>query len=312
MVALFLCFALIGCGSTGHSGHAVPSAVKSGSVTTGGGGASVAPGANGSAAPGSPGSPAHSTGLGSAVPGSPAHAAGTGPTIPQAPANSALPTYNGNSVRPTTKPAQSGGGPVSLGNIGSPTIDSQHPNGSAGHAIPWAGTDTSPHCILIYNTTFPQRVTIAGVTFHSDVAGPGDAGPLQFVADNTNQNCGWLAPGMFQGVRSPTCGGVTLPLLTGRPFAGPACVLRLDVPAPDSNADRIGHFNFILQTKCVDRAVAPCSLLANQPTAGHPVTVQWSPPAFYVAACGPDAREETDAAAAQGKCLDQPSSTAAP
>lgn len=283
-------------------------------MTTGGGGASVAPGANGSAAPGSPGSPAHSTGLGAAVPGSPAHGAATGPAIPQAPANSALPTYNGNSVRPTTKPTQSGGGPVSLGNIGSPTIDSQHPNGSAGHEIPWSGTGTSPHCILVHNVSFPQALTIVSISFHSDVAGPGDAGPLQFVAENTNQNCGWLANG-YQAplsVRSPTCGGVTLPLYTtGSPFSGPACVLRLDIPHPESHADRIGHFNFILQTKCVDRAVAPCSLLANQPTAGHPVTVRWSPPAFYVADC-PDARGETDAAAAQGKCLDQPSSAATP
>ena len=171
--------------------------------------------------------------------------------------------------------------------------------------IPWAGTSSSPHCILIYNASLPQALTIVSVSFQVDVAGSGDAGPLQFAVHNSDQNCGWLHafPGP-SSVRAPTCGGQTLPPLTGNPLSGPACVLRLDFPAPDSNVDRTGHFNFIFQTQCADRAVAPCNLLTEQQTAAHPVTVQWSPGPFYVAACGRDALQETDTIAAQGKCLD--------
>lgn len=179
--------------------------------------------------------------------------------------------------------------------------------------IPWSGTSSSPHCILIYNESLPRALTIVSVSFQVDVAGSGDAGPLQFIDHNTDENCGWLNPTSFHappGVRSPTCGGQTLPL-TGRPLSGPACVLRLDFPAPDSNVDRIGHFNYIFQTQCVDRTVAPCNHLTEQPTVAHPVTVRWSPSPFYVAACGRDALQETDPVAAQGKCLDMSPSASA-
>jgi hypothetical protein len=183
--------------------------------------------------------------------------------------------------------------------------------------IPYIGpgpssSSSSPHCILLYNEILPQAVTIVSVSFHVDVAGSGDAGPLQFAVHNTDQKCGWLhaISGPASGL-SPTCGGQTLPPLTGDPLAGPGCVLRLDFPAPASNVDRTGHFSFVLQTQCVDRAIAPCNRLTEQPTAAHPVTVRWSPSPFYVAACGGDAHQETDAAAAEGKCLDDsPSSSA--
>jgi hypothetical protein len=127
---------------------------------------------------------------------------------------------------------------------------------------------------------------------------------LQFAVHNTDQNCGWLKSYPPLSNIAPTCGGETLPPLTGDPFSGPGCVLRLDIPAPASNVDRTGHFNFVFQTQCVDRVVAPCNRLTEQPTAAHPVTVRWSPSPFYVAACGGDAPQETDAAAAEGKCLD--------
>jgi hypothetical protein len=180
--------------------------------------------------------------------------------------------------------------------------------------IPWAGSESSPHCILIYNASLPQALTIVSVSFQVDVAGSSDAGPLQFAVNNTDPNCGWL-----NAFHDPTearvarCGGVTLPLLTGSPLSGKACVLRLDFPAPDSNVDRTGHFNCIFQTKCIDRTVAPCNRLTEQPTVAHPVTVRWSPSPFYVAACGRDALQETDADAAQGKCVDMsPSASASP
>jgi len=97
----------------------------------------------------------------------------------------------------------------------------------------------------------------------------------------------------------------------------PACVLRLNFPVPLDNLDveRTGHFTFVLQTQCVDRAVAPCSLLKQQPTAAHPATVQWSPGPFYVVYCGRGYQEtqENQAAAAQGICLNEsPSATASP
>jgi hypothetical protein len=180
--------------------------------------------------------------------------------------------------------------------------------------IPWAGPSSSPHCILIYNASLPQALTIVSVSFQVDAAGSGDAGPLQFADHNTDPNCGWLSPKSFQappGVRAPTCGGQTLQPLTGNPLTGPGCVLRLDFPAPDSNVDRIGHFTFIFQTQCVDRTVAPCDRLTQQPTAADPVTVRWSPGPFYVAACGRDALQETDTVAAEGKCLDMPPSPSA-
>jgi len=79
-------------------------------------------------------------------------------------------------------------------------------------------------------------------------------------------------------------------------------VLRVDIPSPASNVERTGHFNFILQTQCVDRVVAPCNLLTEQPTAAHPVTIRWSPGPFYVAFCG-IAPLETEADAAAGKCV---------
>jgi len=181
--------------------------------------------------------------------------------------------------------------------------------------IPWSGTSSSPHCILIYNASLPQALTIVSVSFQVDVAGSGDAGPLQFIDHNTDQNCGWLnafpAP---SSVRAPTCEGETLPPITNPSTSNlsvPGCVLRLDFPAPDSNVDRTGHFNFTFQTQCVDRTVAPCNHLTEQPTVGHPVTVRWSPGPFYVAACGRDALQETDAVAAEGKCLDvSPSASA--
>jgi hypothetical protein len=173
--------------------------------------------------------------------------------------------------------------------------------------------DSPPHCILVYNESLPRALTIVSVSFQVDVRGSGDAGPLQFVVDNTDQNCGWLnsnkAP---SSVRAPTCGGQTLPPLTGDPFSGPGCVLRLDIPVPTSNVERTGHFSFILQTQCVDRAVAPCSRLAGQPTAAHPVTVRWSPDPFYVVFCG-RAPLETEADAAAGKCVyESPSASASP
>ena len=165
----------------------------------------------------------------------------------------------------------------------------------------------------MYNASLPQALTIVSVSFHVDIAGSGDAGPLQFAVNNTDQNCGWLKNGYAapSSVRAPTCGGKTLPPLTGDPLSGPGCVLRLDFPAPDSDVDRTGYFTFILQTRCVDRAVAPCNRLAGQPTAARPVTVRWSPSPFYVAACGGDARQETEADAAEGKCPDvSPSASA--
>jgi hypothetical protein len=226
---------------------------------------------------------------------------------------STLPTYNPNNVSQTTKPKQQGSTVISLGNIGGPTLDSRHPNGSAGHLIPWAGASTSPHCILIYNEVLPQAVTIVSVSFQVDLAGSGEAGPLQFDADNTDPSCGWLASeSATASHRAATCGGVTLPPLTGDPFEGPGCVLRVDIPDPVSNDYRTGHFTFVYQTQCVDRAVAPCSLLTEQPTVAQPVTVQWSPSPFYVAACGQDP-QETDADAAEGICVDEsPSESPSP
>lgn len=298
-VIAILCASLTTACSSGADNSAVPSRTK---LSSSGG-------------PTEPGSPVTrgSTATESTAPALPTHSTATGSTAPALPTNSTLPTYNQNTVSPTAKPTGHGGGVISLGNIGSPTVDSRHPNTSAGHVIPWSGDSSSPHCILIYNEILPQALTIVSVSFHVDIAGSGDAGPLQFAVHNTDQNCGWFknfgqAP---SSVRSPTCGGKTLPPLTGDPLAGPGCVLRLDFPAPASNVDRTGHFSFILQTQCVDRAVAPCSRLTEQPTVAHPVTVQWSPSPFYVAACGGDARQETDAAAAEGKCLDvSPSASA--
>lgn len=291
-VPLLVCLTPLGCGSSGHT--AAGYTVDGGSATTGGGGTRGAPGSNGSTAPALP---------------TPSTA--TESTAPASATPSTLPTYNPSAVSTTTKPTQPASGSISLGNIGSPTLDSQHPNGSTGHMIP-AGI--SPHCILIYNQILPQAVTIVSVSFQVDLAGSGDAGPLRFDDHNTEKNCGWLhTPPAYLSLRAPTCGGRTLPPLTGDPFAGPSCVLRLDFPAPDSNVDRTGHFTFILQTQCVDRSVAPCNLLTEQPTTAHPVTVQWSPSPFYVAACGGDAPMETDADAAQGKCLDvSPSASASP
>jgi hypothetical protein len=181
----------------------------------------------------------------------------------------------------------------------------------AGHNIPWSScaspsptcSTSSPHCILVYNASLPRALTIVSVSFQVDVAGSGDAGPLQFNVHNTDQNCGWLNSGYPapSSVRAPTCGGKTLPPLTGPVFSSPGCVLRLDFPAPASNVDRIGHFTFILQTQCVDRTLAPCSRLTEQPTAAHPVTVRWSPGPFYVVFCGKDF--ESDVFAAAGVCV---------
>lgn len=284
-LTFLVCLALLGCGSSGHA--AGGTRTLGGSVTTAAGGAPGASGSNGAKAPASP---------------TPSTAAGA--TALASPTSSTLPTYNGNSVSPAAKPTRSAGGVVSLGNIGSPTVDSRHPNGSAGHLIPWSGTSSSPHCVLIYNASLPQALTIVSVSFQVDVAGSGDAGPLQFAVHNSDPNCGWLHAYPGPSSRAPTCGGQTLPPLSGNPLSGPACVLRLDFPAPDSNVDRTGHFNFIFQAQCVDRTVAPCSRLTEQPTVVHPVTVRWSPSPFYVAACGHDAPQETDAVAAEGKCLD--------
>jgi hypothetical protein len=302
-VIAILCASLTTACSAGADNSAVPSRTELSSsggptepgspVTTGGGGARGAPGSNGSRAPALP---------------TPSTA--TKSRAPALPTPSTVPTYNQGTVSPTAKPTRSASGFISLGNIGSPTVDSQHPNGSAGHKIPYIGpgpssSSSSPHCILIYNGSLPQALTIVSVSFHVDVAGSGDAGPLQFAVHNIDQSCGWLHSDP-SGVRAPTCGGKTLPPLplTGPPSSGPGCVLRLDFPAPTSNVDRTGHFTFIFQTQCVDRAVAPCNLLAGQPTAAHPVTVRWSPSPFYVAACGGDAPRESEADAAEGKCLD--------
>jgi hypothetical protein len=211
-----------------------------------------------SGGPTEPGSPVtrRSTATESTAPASQTPSTATGPTAPASPTSSTLPTYNPGTVSPTSKPTETGSGVISLGNIGSPTVDSRHPNGSAGHNIPFdTAPDSPPHCILM---TLP---------------------PLP---------------------------------LTGPPFSGPGCVLRLDIPAPASNVERTGHFTFILQTQCVDRAVAPCSLLAGQPTAVHPVTVRWSPGPFYVVFCG-SAPLETEADAAAGKCVyESPSASASP
>jgi hypothetical protein len=260
-----------------------------------------------SGGPAEPGSPATrgSTATEPTAPALPTPSTATGPTAPASPTPSTLPTYNQNTVSPTTKPTRHGSQVVSLGNIGSPTVDSEHPNQSTGHLIPQG---SSPHCILIYNQSLPRALTIVSVSFQVDVPGSSAAGPLQFNVHNTDQNCGWLigpyaAP---SSLRSPTCGGKTLPPLpqppTGPPFSGPGCVLRVDFPAPASNVERTGHFTFILQTQCVDRAVAPCNSLAGQPTAAHPVTVRWSPGPFYVVFCG-SAPLETEADAAAGKCV---------
>jgi hypothetical protein len=176
----------------------------------------------------------------------------------------------------------------------------------------------SPHCILVYNWSLPGALTIVNVSFQVDVPGSGTAGPLQFIANNTDQNCGWLSGSYAasSSIRSPTCGGKTLPPPTlphtGPPFSGPGCVLRVDIPSPATNVERTGHFSFVLQTQCVDRAVAPCSRLSVQPTAAHPVTVRWSPGPFYVAFCGQDYLE-TEADAAAGKCVyPSPSASATP
>ena len=309
VVALLVCLAPLGCGSGGHTsaGSAAnggPTAaggkstlggsVTTGAVTTGGGGTSGAPGSNG---PTVPASPTSSTATGSR---------GVSPT------SSTPPTYDQNTVSPTAKPTRPDNGPISLGNIGSPTVDSRHPNGSAGHLIPFdTAPDSPPHCILVYNQSLPRALTIVSVSFQVDVPGSPTAGALQFNVHNTDQNCGWLNSGYAAppSVRAPTCGGKTLPPLplTGPPFSGPGCVLRLDIPAPAGNVERTGHFTFILQTQCVDRAVAPCNRLAGQPTAAHPVTVRWSPGPFYVVFCGL-APLETEADAAAGKCVyDSPS-----
>jgi hypothetical protein len=168
---------------------------------------------------------------------------------------------------------------------------------------------------VVYNGSLPRALTIVSVSFQVDIPGSGAAGPLQFIANNTDQNCGWLSANPAStSVRSPTCGGVTVPPLphTGPPIDGPSCVLRVDIPSPASNVDRTGHFTFVLQTQCVDRTVAPCSRLAVQPTAAHPVTVRWSPGPFYVAFCGNDYLE-TYALAAQGICVHpSPSASASP
>ena len=320
MVAFLVCLAPLGCGSSGHA--AAGSAVDGGSATTGGkgtlGGSATTGGGGTRGAPGSNGSTA---------PASPTPSTATESAAPASPTPSTLPTYNQSTVSPTTKPTRPASGVISLGNIGSPTVDSRHPNQMAGHRIPYSscaspsptcGT-SSPHCILIYNKSLPQALTIASVSFQVDIAGSGDAGPLQFNVHNTDQNCGWLNSGYTapSSVRAPTCGGVTLPPLTGNlayaPFSGPGCVLRLDFTAPASNVDRTGHFTFILQTQCVDRAAAPCNRLTEQPTAAHPVTVRWSPGPFYVAACGGDAPRESEDDAAQGICLNEsPSASASP
>ena len=284
--ALLACLAPLGCGSSGHA--AAGSAVDGGSATTGG----------------------KSTPSGSVTTGGGGAPGSNGSTAPALPTPSTLPTYNQNTVSPTTKPKRHGSGVISLGNIGSPTVDSQHPNHSAGHLIPQGSI--SPHCILVYNWNLPRALTIVSVSFQVDVPGSSTAGPLQFVADNTEQNCGWLTGsyGAPLSVRAPTCGGKTLPPLphTGPPYSGPGCVLRVDFTAPDSNVERTGHFNFILQTQCVDSAVAPCNGLARPPTAAHPVTVRWSPGPFYVVFCGRPLSSESEADAAEGKCPDESTS----
>jgi hypothetical protein len=211
-------------------------------------------------------------------------------------------------VTPTVKPTTKGGGHViSLPNVGGPTVDSRHPNQSAGHLIPWG---SSPHCILVYNASLPQPVTIVSVSFHVDLAGSTDAGPLQFADHNTDPDCGWLKNWAHNttGDRAPTCAGVTLGPHVGDPFTGPGCVLRLDIPAPESNVDRTGHFTFVLRMTCLDSTVAPCDLLSPAPTNAHPVTVQWHPSSFYLAACGRDAPGETESVAATGVCLQEPAS----
>ena len=303
-VALLVCFAPLGCGSSGHP--APGSAVGGGPATTGGKstfggqattGAGGASGSNGSTAPASTAPPT-----------------ATGTAAPASTAPSTLKSYNPGSVSQTAKPPPPDNGVVSLGNIGSPTIDSTHPNGSTGHLIP-AGS--SPHCILVYNFSLPLALTIVSVSFQVGIPGSGAAGPLQFVADNTDQNCGWLSGGYAApaSLRSPTCAGKTLPAMpmrpTGPPFTYPGCVLRVDIPSPTINVDRTGHFTFVFQTQCVDRSVAPCSRLAVQPTAAHPVTVRWSPGPFYVVFCGKDF--ESDVFAAAGVCVHpSPSPSASP
>ena len=223
VVALLVCLAPLGCGSGGHTsagsaanGGSVATggeSTRGGSVTTGGGGTSGAPGSNGST-----------------VPASPTPSTATGSRAPASSTSSTLPTYNQNTVSPTAKPTRPSGGVISLGNIGSPTVDSRHPIGSAGHMIP-AGI--SPHCILIYNQILPQDVTIVSVSFQADPTGSDVVGPLTFVDHNTNQNCGWLNSNPSpSSIRTPTCAGQILPPLTGDPLAGPGCVLRLDFPAP--------------------------------------------------------------------------------
>jgi hypothetical protein len=161
-------------------------------------------------------------------------------------------------------------------------------------------------------------IKIVSVSFHVDLAGSGAAGALQFADHNTDQNCGWLET--YGGrppvsVRSPTCGGVTLPTLrpmTKSQYAGRGCVLRLDVSDPNSTVHRTGHFTFKFQTQCVDRVVAPCDRLTEPPTAEHPVTVQWSPRDFYVAACGPGYGQEIDPIVAAGGGCPNRSPSASP
>ena len=127
-------------GSQRRAGGNRGKSARGGSVTTGGGGTSGAPGSNGSTAPASP---------------TPSTA--TGSTAPASPTSSTLPTYNQGTVSPTAKPTRTASGVISLGNIGSPTVDSRHPNGSAGHMIPYSGTSTAHTASLSITRTCPRR-----------------------------------------------------------------------------------------------------------------------------------------------------------
>jgi hypothetical protein len=132
---------------------------------------SAAPAPTQSSAPGSPTAPGSSVPSPSTVAESRPAAVATSSTAtdsapPAARTSSAIPTYNQSTVSQTSKPTEPSNKVISLGDIGSPTIDSRHPNQSAGHMIPPdTAPDAPPHCILVYNQIVPQALTIVSVTF---------------------------------------------------------------------------------------------------------------------------------------------------
>src|SRR5215472_17578023 len=167
-VIAILCASLTTACSSGANNSAVPSRTELSS-------------SGGPTEPDSP-VPGRSTATESTDPALPTPSTAAKSTAPALPTRSTLPTYNESTVSPTSKPTRPGGGSISLGNIGSPTVDSKHPNGEAGHKIPYIGpgpssSSSSPHCILVYNNILPQGLTIVSVSFQVDSPVTRDAGP---------------------------------------------------------------------------------------------------------------------------------------